>query len=316
MKKGLILIISLLFLLSCKNKFNDDKSMEKDYLFSSPLGNTLEIYVPEYDIYTYDQTEIIIKTKYHKKFTPVIPEWDELEESMNLVYVRESQKMIPAEDEIVREFKLLIDHLLPGDYLFKPILIEFSEEGVVVDQIETEYIPLSVKSSLIDESGDLIDNFQPIDMKKNIYIYIIITVLILLFISSFIYRIVKYMKKKNKIENMEPILYKNLILELSSDNLKIYYANLNNLLKQFMENELHLTTISQTTEEFIKNTEFSIILEEWLKIQLYDFMKRSDSVSFGLLTPDKTQIEGDSKFCCDFIDYINNRIVRENDNGI
>ena len=93
-----------------------------------------------------------------------------------------------------------------------------------------------------------------------------------------------------------------------------FYIQLSFLLREYIDLKLHLSSSSQTTEEFIKSYKNSPILEEWLKEHLFSFLIRADQVKFGSFTPDRKRCDGDLNFNRDFINHLNIEKVPEADN--
>jgi len=55
------------------------------------------------------------------------------------------------------------------------------------------------------------------------------------------------------------------------------------------------------------------VLDESVSRDLFDFLKKSDRISFGKNSDKPIEREKDYRFCLDLMDYINDRIKQEVD---
>jgi hypothetical protein len=297
---------------SCSNTNPEVKVREHDvYSFKSDTGNILEITLPGEEIFSFEKTTLSIRVSYNQDVTPRFPDWSELGEELNILNVQDVLGPIEEKGIVTRVQEVTIGQLLPGEYYINPFSIRFFAKNVLVDEIHSDPIPLKIISSLIKGENDIIDTLDMIQTVNPNWIRILLIVFpIILLLCGLLYFLHKR-KIRNTINSFDnPIKnYVSIINEADINDVKLLYKLLNNTLKEFLDNSLFLSVQSQTTEEFIDYSMVTPIIEEWLKKQLYDFLKRSDEISFGNRIPDKERIEGDKKFCLDFIDYINKKII-------
>ncbi|MDA3809554.1 MAG: hypothetical protein PF518_04395 [Spirochaetaceae bacterium] len=311
MKKILLNIIIFVLLISCsRQSLNDSDLNYVDYSYLSNSGDSLIISVPDSDVYSYETLKLSLKLKYKKEHSPQMPDWSLLKDALNIIDMKETYGPIVQDDFITRILEITLGPQLPGDYLLNPLTIYFYTNGKVVDEIQTEYIPISIKSSLIGGEEDIIDDFEFIKEKNNILQIIAITIIVLVLMGTIIFFFYKKMKKNDHKLKIEKD-YLSLIENINSEDIKEIYLNLSSTLKEFIDNKLYLSVQSQTTEEFIYFSKNLPFVEEWLKIQLYSFLQRSDEARFGLKTPDKERAKGDILFCREFINYVNNKKAQE-----
>ena len=280
--------------------------------FESESGNKIEILLNEDEYYSYEKIIIDIKLTYKNNLTPQLPDWTKLDDSLTFVSIIELQGPLIEGENIIRVIQLVIEPGLPGLYLLNPIEINLIENDHIIDSVKTDYIPVNVISSLLNDSNDILENIELVGLDRKINYTIPALIILVLAVSISVLFII--IGKKQKKESLALIIEKNyeLILDKMDDKEIIaFYHNLNNLLKDFLENKLYLSITTQTTEEFILSNKDSPIIEDWLKEQLFSFLRRSDEVKFSKIPPDLLIIKGDRKFCRDLMEYINNKIAGE-----
>ena len=311
MRKFALMTIIAILLFSCSKGSEEKTDLLKEYVYNSPTGNSMIISILDREFFTSEKISFQCSFAYQKDFIPEFPDWNSYEDSMDIIQIRELTVMTDTDDRIVRSFELLMDNQLPGEYLLNPLEIRFIRDGGEIDTIRSEYIPITVLSALIEGSDELIDDFETINRERN-PIYLIVLILFLLATTGIIiYFVLKRKKTKPHNQTEEKESYETRINSIKKDNIKELYSELNNLIREYLDNKVFLSVQSQTTEEFVNYSKSSPVIEDWLKVQLYDFFKRCDEVTFGTHIPEETQIDGDIRFCRDFISHLDEKVTKE-----
>jgi len=313
MKKVLFILPLVLILFSCKVEkgIESDKGF-KDFIYKSDYGNTLTITIPDIDIYSYENPIIQFKIEYKENFSPELPDWTILDDSMSIVHVDEQNSIDSGKNLIGKTISLTLDSRLPGEYLINPLLVNFYEKGLLTDSIQSDYIPIKIISSLVEGQDDLFDNFEYMAIKRTNTLLIYILLITVISIGLIIFAVLKKIKKNSqKVTAVPETDYIKTIENIHDEDIKKVYNLLSNSLKELLDKKLFLSMQFQTTEEIIKYTKHNPMIEEWLKIQLISFLQRSDQIRFGDLGHDENKVAGDIQFCKDFIDYINKKVKEE-----
>ncbi|MBI9098759.1 MAG: hypothetical protein JEY91_09790 [Spirochaetaceae bacterium] len=311
MRKFALMTIIAILLFSCSKGSEEKTDLLKEYVYNSPTGNSMIISILDREFFTSEKISFQCSFAYKKDFIPEFPDWNSYEDSMDIIQIRELTVMTDTDDRIVRSFELLMDNQLPGEYLLNPLEIRFVRDGGEIDTIRSEYIPITVLSALFEGSDELIDDFETINRERN-PMYLIVLILFLLATTSIIiYLVLKRKKTKPHNQTEKKESYETRINSIKKDNIKELYSELNNLIREYLDNKVFLSVQSQTTEEFVNYSKSSPVIEDWLKVQLYGFFKRCDEVTFGTHIPDETQIDGDIRFCRDFISHLDEKVTKE-----
>lgn len=306
--------IILLLLISCTEDVGENiDHKSKIYEFQSEMGNTIKITLPEGDIYSYENTLMEVTFRYQADLSPQMPDWKEITDYLNILNIRNVYGPVEENGLVTRTVEVTIGDLLPGDYIIKPLKIVFYSNNQIADEISSDTIQLNILSSLINGEEDILGDPQFIDIKKRpIALIVTGSVLSLILITGLMF--FYFYRKRNKNGKDDIPVGKNyidMINNLPTEDLKFLYMNLNRIIKEYMEIKLFIPAESKTTEEFIEYSKMLPLMEEWLKIQLFNFLKHSDEVKFGAYIPEDEKIRGDILFCIDFIEYLNKKVVEE-----
>ncbi|MBB6478756.1 hypothetical protein [Spirochaeta isovalerica] len=270
-----------------------------------PDKNSIDVHLLNSEIKTSDNASINIEICYNRGLIPQIPDW---ESELKPVGIQSIQSRGEIQGEfLIRIIELRLDNLLPGDYLLNPIVVPLFENDNMVEELKSDFIPLKVNSSLINQ-GELIDQFG--EMKsRNLLPYVIAGALCITVVTAGCCYIFFRKKRKRQVlpeKDFQRQLRK--ASEIKSD--RDYYKALTTILKEFLDSTIFLSVQSQTTEEFIQMAEESDLIRNPLKEALFNFMRRGDRISFGKdgIPCDR---ERDLLFCEDFMSYIAKQVKTE-----
>jgi len=315
-KKLLTLILIISLFVSCSEKEENiykEKSVES---FESDSGNILQISLPGEKLTSSDSVRIEISLIHKKEYIPQFPDWNGLKDSLNIIEIKEFPATEESDGFINRTILLRLDNLIPGDYIINPLEFTFLKDNLSVDSISSDYISLKIHSVLLEDNEDLIENLEPVTVENHTLKYTFIIIGILLAAALGIFKVIRLYKSKNTVDIDFQIPFELRIKQCSIDKGKNFYFRLSGILKEYLDNKIFLSVQSQTTEEFISYCKTSPLLEDWLKEQLFNFLKRSDEVSFGNRAVSEEQMKGDMQFCLDFIQFIEEKMKKEAANDI
>ncbi len=315
MKSRIILILAILLFSACsdKNLENEDK-FEKSYTFSSPKETSIEFQISKLEIPTNERIKLKIIIRYRPEIIPVINDWNSWEIPFNLIYYKENDNLVNNNEMIVKIFDLLLEPGLPGNHFLPPLLVEFNKKNEFSEKIITDYIPIKVNSVLLEGESELIDDNDIIRIRNNFITPVLVAGGVFFLIAFFT---VWFIRKRNKPGKNEviPIEEQFLVkLEKIKEEHEIfydYYFQLSSLLREYLDYRYPLLSSSQTTEEFIESNKENLVIEEWLKPQLFSFFIKADRIKFGLITSGQEDMEGDYNLCKDIMVYINNKSIKE-----
>lgn len=141
------------------------------------------------------------------------------------------------------------------------------------------------------------------------WVYLIGGVLILAIIGFIIF--LSWRKRRTKTEAMikrsaHEIAYEQLESLLSEKlidkgEIKLFYLNLSNILRHYIENRFGLRAPEQTTEEFLASIHFNDILTANQKGMLKGFLQHCDLVKFAEHRPTNEDIQKTFDSCKEFI---------------
>lgn len=311
MKRYLLLIFIVSLHISCSEIEESPLKEKKVELYKSDRGNSLEISLPSDNLTSSDSVSIEISLKYKNEYIPQFPDWDLLKDSLNIIEIEEYPATEGNDGLINRTIVLRLDNLIPGEYILNPLEFTFFNNNSAEDTISSDYISLKINSVLLDDSNDLIENLEPVEAENHTLKYIAIVLTILLAAGLGIFAIIHLLKSPKTADLNFKIPYELRIKQCSIEKGQTFYSRLSGILKEYLDNTLFLSVQSQTTEEFISICRTSPQLEDWLKEQLFDFLIRSDAVSFGNSHVSEEQMNGDIQFCLDFIHFIEEKIQKE-----
>lgn len=311
MKRILTLIVLSVLFSTCTVSPPDEEAKRNIFSYTSEKGNSLKISLPFDALTSSDQMEIEIAIDYRENYLLELPDWSALKDSLNIVEIYEFPINKKKSGLLNRRLVLLLDNLLPGDYLINPLEFFLYRDNILSDMIVSDYIPFKIESRLLGDTEELI-----VDLEKEIYKPdypgIIIPFLFFSLAAYFVIsKIYYYFRHKNRESMNFQIPYElrieNCLVEVPRD----FYSRLSEILKEYLDNTLFLSVQSQTTEEFADQCHRSPVLEDWLVKQLISFMQRADENSYGNRTDSEVQMNGDKQFCIDFVKHVDKLLKEE-----
>ncbi|MDG1913170.1 MAG: hypothetical protein P8I55_01105 [Crocinitomix sp.] len=242
--------------------------------YQNPKGDALIIW-PEYDDALTKDIDIVDKTI----------DRDFLLDSASTTYLREQRLLITAFEE--GKYTIPSQEIRLGDSLYYTNKAQLMVETVQVDTSKgiADIKPIySVNYPFSERSKDWLN--------ANWYWLTIIAALILAF---FIYRYVKRRKPEVEEEVLEEIIPAHVIAldalqkllageEWKSPEKKVYYSDLTDTVRTYLENRFDIHAMEQTTREIITDLKHASI-SEVDKVYLRKILREADMVKFAKFTP-------------------------------
>ncbi|NOY89075.1 MAG: hypothetical protein GXO93_06770, partial [FCB group bacterium] len=192
-----------------------------------------------------------------------------------------------------------------GDYIIPPIPIVFILPDSSRKALLSESVPIKVKSLLIgaNDSTDVKPLKPQYEFKRNLTPYYIwggVILLLLIVIAVFIWLKVKRKKEPKEPVDLRPaweIAFEKLVLLkqkelLSKEEYKLYYIELTEILRAYLEKMLEINVLDMTTEEFL-----ATIKENHLPHDFYErvesFLNHADLVKFAKYIPELKRAQDD-----------------------
>ena len=324
------LLIAVLTIVACKQKAQTDHRTEKQE--QETVKGIHKIYDrgPAKCSIDVDKSEITIADRLNLKITVDIDETYEVKlppigeklAEFGIVDYHTTAPELSKKGRKTISRSYVLEPFLSGDYTIPAMKIRFWKSGETdkdVHRLETEAIPISVKSLLPETLKDmkLHDIRPPVSLPQSMTIWIwtaaVCGGLIIFGITGFyIYR-----KRRNatviKAElyqppheiafaELEKLVEANLI---EKGQIKPFYHGVSNILRQYIENRFNINAPEQTTEEFLagleSNTAFSFQFPVKFQGLLKNFLKHCDLVKFAAHQPTTDDIQNTFDSCKTFI---------------
>jgi hypothetical protein len=211
----------------------------------------------------------------------------------------------------------VLEPFLSGDYAIPAMTVGFwknDDQGKDKHTLETEEIKIYVKSLLPENFKDmkLHDIRPPVELPGAIPLWMWLAGIGgLAVIGAITFLVVlKRRKQRHIIEEkslspheqayieLERLILQNLI---EKGEIKLFYFEITNILRRYIENRFGINAPEQTTEEFLeglkKNTDF---LENY-RVLLKNFLSHCDLVKFAAHLPSTDDIQNTFNSCKEFI---------------
>lgn len=280
------------------------------------IGNSLFAQIEPKVTSSLDSTKIKIGEQMNYK---VLVEAD----STSLVVFPEGQTFAPLEmveasevDTIINQdkFNLIKKYALTqfdtGHYTIPRQKILINDKTFFTDSLKIE-----VNTVVVDTIKQKLFDIKPIvEVEKketsNWFIYLLCGLLVLLIIGGLIYWFVfrkKPLTDEEKVALLPP--YDRAMLELKKldeskylikAEYKDYYSDLTNIVRSYIEEDVHISALESTTDELIDKLEMlkdsgSLDIDENTIKQFQKVLKTADLVKFAKSTPESNVIENDRK---------------------
>lgn len=294
-----LFVIALLFLTCSKQSFTDEQFFTDEF--------DLTVMLEDAEISTSQYCVINIIIAYSEEYYPRIPDWFESFAPLEIFSITETGNVNKDNTQYVQMISVTLKQLLPGDYILKPIEIEFTKNGDSFFQ-SSDYMSLKVTSNIMDEEI-FIDQFA---MERSQYTYIVVIACSLLLLTAgllFLWQRNKN-KKKAPIEGINNYLH--LIEEVSEDwDDKQFYERLSFLLKEYLDQSIFLSVQSLTTEELTEKLIQDSSLDSELKSKIINVLKSCDLLLFSLEKKQSHDKKRQKELTREIIEKINSYIRSE-----
>lgn len=212
-------------------------------------------------------------------------------------------------------YSLLITSFDSGYHVIPPFLCVLSD----TDTLQSNPLLLSVYAVPVDTAAGLRDVKEPYDAPFNLldwllyYKYPILAVLVLLALAYGLYRFLKYRKKESQAEALPEVRIPPHVLALQklhelenkkywqAGEIKIYYSELTDILREYIQAIYQVDAPEQTTEETIQALRL-LIPEREIKNTLRSILQLADMVKFAKEKPLPVENENCIKQAIAFIE--------------
>ena len=207
----------------------------------------------------------------------------------------------------------VLEPFLSGEYTILPIKITFKKEDESEPhELLTDEIEITVQSLLPEDMQELTikDIYGPIaafQSRRGWILYFGIPLAVLC--GVFIFLILRRKKRKISATVMVPPderalqrlreLLQNQLVE--KGHVKIFYQELSDILRRYIEEKFGLHAPEQTTEEFLNDVRTHDALKKADQELLSQFLFHCDLVKFAEYAPSTREIEGTFNTCKEFI---------------
>jgi hypothetical protein len=322
---GAMMVLAILFfvlsILSCKQEAVPEQpqksantGIQKKYE-RGPLSCIVDI----------DKSEITIADRLNLTITAIIDENYEVElpatgdklSEFGIVDYHTSAPELTDDHKKKISRSYALEPFLSGEYTIPAMMVRFwktTEQGKDDHSLETEEIKISVKSLLPDNFKDmkLHDIYPPVTLPRAMSVWMwvigIAGTAVTSGVISFI--IIKRRRKKYSIvakhlppheiafNELENLIAQNLI---EKGEIKIFYFEITQILRRYIENRFGIRAPEQTTEEFLDGLRSNITFPDKDKGLLKNFLMHCDLVKFAAHHPTTDDIQNTFNSCKEFI---------------
>ncbi len=204
-------------------------------------------------------------------------------------------KIRKEKDYTVFEKELTVAFFNIGEYDIGPFTVELLSNNEVIETKETNTIPITVQTVLVEEDKDIKPLKEPIALKGNPFYILKYVILALVLVSLVILGVFLYKRRAKKVEPEQPLLPPLEEMELSLNKLweqnlfgkgkiKPFFIQLTKIVKRFLERQYSFNAEDSTTYEtfyFLKRKEKDAVILDSLEV----ILQIADLVKFAKFIP-------------------------------
>lgn len=190
----------------------------------------------------------------------------------------------------------VLDTYVSGKYLIPPSLIKYRKGGEEEwQEASTDEVSIEVESILesAEDKRDIREIAGPIEFLVKIPWYVWVIIALIVLAIGFVFFLFKRKKAKSTIIPPRPaheIAYEALEALRQKEYLKrkeykLYYIELSDIVRRYLENRFNLRAPEMTTEEFLNSVKDDKALSYEHKSLLRDFLSHCDLVKFAKYEP-------------------------------
>ncbi|MGK5092160.1 hypothetical protein WDW89_09155 [Deltaproteobacteria bacterium TL4] len=313
-----LLIIPFLLLSGCKTdqlaKVAETKyEIEKEYK-RGPL--TFLVKVSQKEITIADKLELVMEVHLNEDNEVKLPEFGEKLDQFGIVNYRSPAPQLMEEGKIRYLKKYELEPFLSGEYTLPPMKVAFwqkGKEGETPHEVESEPLTIKVTSLLPEAYAELRlkEIAPPVEIpfviKPWMYVLAGVGGLVLFGIGGFYWWYQRRdVVQKTAYRSAHEIAYdalERLLAEqlVEKGEVKLFYFQVSNILRHYIENRFLLRAPEQTTEEFLHELKGTETLAPSQKEVLKQFLRHCDMVKFAKHQPQNDEIQGVFDACKQFI---------------
>ena len=258
-----------------------------------------------------DNNEITIGDRIHYKIEIYYPKESSLNtpsigNNLGMFEIQDFQVLDPVETEdgnLYQEIEYTISTFTTGEYIIPPIGILITDKSGARDTLITQPIAINVKSLLDGKSPDELDIRgikAPLKYPRD-YTWVWYLVGFVLLALAIVFVILYYLKKKSQglglfdfisppkpaysiaLERLEQIRDMRYLV---FNEANLYFIELSEILREYVENQLHVPSLEMTSVETIDGLRKNGVISTKLIADVQTVLTESDMVKFAHLMPE------------------------------
>ncbi len=314
MKRYLYISLIVLFLIPVIG-WSHDTSMTTDTVKSAP-GIEIESAVDKAEIYIGDLINYRLTIVHDSDIILTPPPIGANLGAFDVKDYQTDEEKHLKDGRIKIESRFTLTTFTTGDYIIPPIPVEYMLPDSTKKILISEPVPIRVKSLLAEDvdTADIRDIKAPIEFKPKIplWYYFAGALLLIAVIAVLVWWKIRRGKRKPAepvdlrppweiaSERLAVLKEKNY---LASGEFKLYYIELSETIRAFLQRIYGMPVLDMTTYEFL-----TAVIEKDIEEQLYNrlkqFLEFADLVKFAKLVPELEKVNNDFDEAVSMIDYI------------
>jgi hypothetical protein len=222
-----------------------------------------------------------------------------------------------ADDQVKEKIEYLISTFDTGEYEIPELMIEYTvADDSTIFTIKSEPITVTVESLNPDEAGDIRDIKPPLLPPPNYGTYITYGSILLILIALAIL-LLYFLKRRRQGKSLLPRKQKpirpahEIAMEelerlvaaglLNRGEVKEYYIQLSDIIRQYIENRFYIPALEMTTGQLITVMSSEGLDEEYIDMMRI-FLDQCDLVKFAKYIPTEQENNETTQIAFDFVD--------------
>jgi len=308
------LIVGCGFFAGCRDRSAD---IDGSFAYDETLGEgtvSVSVRLDLLEVSIADTANLEIEVLADKGCEVVFPDLSRTLEDFDIIDESIEMDRLGEDDRIIKLRKYRLEPMITGDAALPALSFEYVAKGSEeAETVETAEIIVKVASVLGDAAqeatvADIEDVVVMQDYSALIWVLAITAGVVILAAAVVIKR------KRSKLLVDERILKAahEIALErlktlqdsdlASSGRLKVFYEQVSNILRYYIEDRFTLKAPERTTEEFLAELKYDYVLSAGDKESLEQFLRHCDLVKFAKHQPTDQQVKLTVDLVKDFID--------------
>lgn len=209
---------------------------------------------------------------------------------------------------------LVITSFDPGYYTIPPFVINTRNGTVTTNalQLQVLHVKVDTTKAIYDIKQPLAVSYSWLDWLRDHWLWIVIPVLVVLLITGLVYYLKRKPRKasviKTEVKQVAPphTIALEKLYELrerklwQSDQVKLYYSELTDIIREYLEMRYGIKALEQTTEDILASLR-RIDISEGNRELLYQMLELADLVKFAKQKPLAAENEMSMEIAINFV---------------